>query len=133
MNESEKVTGGCLCGSIRYEAEVYLQDAFYCHCRMCQKSSGAPAEVGIFVRPETLRFTSGEPIYYQSSPTGRRGFCSDCGSRLVWMSPENPEDTNIAVGCLDHPEKVVPAKHTYVGSQLPWYNVEDDLPRHVED
>ena len=43
---SEDVTGGCLCGAVRFAARVYLKDAYYCHCRMCQKSSGAPADKG---------------------------------------------------------------------------------------
>ena len=40
-----KVTGGCLCGAVRYEAEAYIKAAHYCHCRMCQKTSGAPADL----------------------------------------------------------------------------------------
>ena len=48
-----KVTGGCLCGTVRYEAEVYLQSGWFCHCRMCQKTSGAPAEIAVPVKPGT--------------------------------------------------------------------------------
>ena len=51
----EKVTGGCLCGAVRYEAEVFLQNAFYRHCRMCQKSAGGPAEIGVYVKPGSFR------------------------------------------------------------------------------
>ncbi len=129
--KAEKVTGGCLCGAVRYEAEVYLNNAFYCHCRMCQRSSGAPAEIGVFVKPGSLRFIKEEPKYFQSSPFGKRGFCANCGSRLIWMDlrAEHQEWTNLVVGCLDHPENVVPASHSCVDSQLPWYRVDDGLPR----
>ena len=95
-------------------------------------SSGAPAEVGILVQADTLQFTTGEPVFYESSPGSLRGFCAKCGSRLVWMSPQNPEYTNISAGCLDHPENVVPTMHTYVGSQMPWYTIADGLPRNEE-
>ena len=128
-DEAYKVTGGCLCGAVRYEAEAYLKKAYYCHCRMCQKSTGAPAEIAVFVKPGTLAFTKEEPTYYQSSPFGRRGFCRHCGSRLIWMSPDKPEWTNLSAGCLDHPEKVEPSEHNCVESQLPWYQLADDLPR----
>ena len=125
------VTGGCLCGAVRYEAEAFLHNASYCHCRMCQRASGAPVQVSVFIRPETLRFTSGEPKYYQSSSFGERGFCPNCGSQLIWRSrsAEHPEWTNLGVGCLDHPEHFVPASHEGVESQLPWFNIDDDLSR----
>ena len=127
------VTGGCFCRVVRYEADVSLHDAYYCHCKTCQKTSGAPAEVGVLVKPGTLKFTGNEPKYFQSSPFGRRGFCFECGSRLIWMSPGNDEWTNVSAGSLDHPEHVVPKEHTCVESQLPWYQLADDLPRKRSD
>ncbi len=54
QGKAEKVTGGCFCGAVRYEAEVHLDDAYYCHCRTCQQTSGAPAEVGVLVKPESI-------------------------------------------------------------------------------
>ena len=129
---AEKVTGGCYCGAVRFEAEVYLHDAYYCHCRICQKLTGAPAEIAVLVKPGALRITKGEPKYYQTSHFAERSFCSDCGSRLIWrpVAPEAPEGwVNLPVGTLDHPEKAVPASHMCVESQLPWYKIDDGLPR----
>jgi adenylate cyclase len=125
------VTGGCLCGAVRYEAEVYLDEAYFCHCRMCQKSSGAPAEIAVLVKPGTLRFTGKEPKFYRSSPFAERGFCRDCGARIIYrpIAPEHAAYTNLAVGCLDHPEQVVPARHICVDTQQPWYKFQDGLPR----
>lgn len=123
------VTGGCLCGAVRYRADANLDEAYYCHCRMCQKSSGSPVEVGVSVRPGTLVFANEEPRYFDSSPIGKRGFCRHCGSRLVWMSPTKPEWTNLSAGSLDQPERVRPTQHLCVESQLPWFAVADDLPR----
>jgi len=128
-DEAYKVTGGCLCGGVRYEAEVYLKQAHYCHCRMCHRSSGPPVEVGVLVKPGTLAFTKEEPKYYRSSPFGLRGFCQHCGSRIIWDSPNKPEWTNVTVGSLDHPEEVVPSEHICVESQLPWFQLDDGLPR----
>ena len=122
------VTGGCLCGAVRYEAKANLQAAYYCHCRTCQRSSGAPAEIGVFLEPGSLHFTNEEPKYFQSSPFGRRGFCQHCGSRLIWMSPDKDEWTNVSVGTLDDPEQVVPTEHYCVESQLSWYKVAPELP-----
>ena len=129
----EPVTGGCFCGAVRYEAEVSLLEAYYCHCRSCQKLSGTPAEVGVFVKPGTLRFTKEEPKYFQTSPFAKQGFCQHCGSRLIYISPEKEDWTNISVGSLDHPEHAVPNEHICVESQLPWYKLADDLPRSRSD
>ena len=123
------VTGGCFCGAVRYEAEVSLQEAYYCHCKTCQKTSGAPAEIGVYVKPGTLIFTKGEPKFFQTSAIGKRGFCQHCGSRLIWMSPDRADWTNVSVGSLDHPEHATPNEHICVESQLPWYQLADDLPR----
>jgi hypothetical protein len=126
-----RVTGGCLCGFVRYEAEVYLGDAYYCHCRMCQRTSGAPAEIAVYVKPGTLRFTTEQPKFFRSSPFAERGFCPQCGARLIYrpLSTEYAAYTNLAVGCLDHPEKVVPTRHICVDTQQPWYKFADGLPR----
>ncbi len=128
MSDTSPVSGGCLCGAICYEAEAYVENANYCHCRMCQKSSGTPAEVAVLVKPGTLRFTTGEPKYFQSSPFAQRGFCPHCGSRLIWRSSECSDQVSLAVGCLDHPEDVVPSEHICVESQLPWYKIDETLP-----
>lgn len=124
------VSGGCLCGDVRYRAYANLDAAYYCHCRFCQKSSGSPVEVGVPVKPGTLKYMKEAPKYFDSSPIGQRGFCKRCGSRLVWLSPRRPDWANLSVGSLDHPEEVRPTQHLCVESQLPWFSLADDLPRH---
>jgi hypothetical protein len=98
---------------------------------MCQRSSGAPAEIAVPVKPGTLRFTATEPKFYRSSNFAERGFCPQCGARIIYrpISAKFAEYTNLAVGCLDHPDSVVPAKHIFVETQLPWYKFDDGLER----
>ena len=68
MSEKFKpVSGGCLCGAVRYEAEVNLREAYYCHCQTCQKLTGSPATVGVLVKPGTLSYAKEEPKFYQSA------------------------------------------------------------------
>ncbi len=130
-SEIQKVTGGCLCGAVRYEAEVFLRKAYYCHCRDCQKNSGQPAALGVPIKMGTLRFTHEEPKYYVSSQWGLRGFCPHCGSGLVWKARDPTEDwlTNLSPGSFDSPEDVRPCMHIYVERQLSWYKPDDDLPK----
>ena len=122
--EAVRVTGGCLCGSVRYEAEAYLRSAHYCHCRTCQKLTGAPVEVDVLVKDGSLKFTSKQPKYYQTSHFAERGFCPDCGSRLTYRLLAGGY-TNVTMGSLDDSTKVIPIQHLCVESQLPWFRMED--------
>jgi hypothetical protein len=128
------VSGGCLCGSIRYEADVFIKNGYICHCTMCQKSSGQPAEIGVLVKAGTLRYLKGEPKYFVSSQIGKRGFCAECGSRVVWQAtdPEQDWTTNLCVGGLDEPSDARVTCHIYADTQLPWYRACEDLPKFTE-
>jgi hypothetical protein len=124
------ITGGCLCGAVRFEATTSPTWIAYCHCRMCQRAYGQAS--GIFVafkgeQKDAFRFTKGEPKYYRSSAWLERGFCAECGSPLGIRSPQGH---SVMVGTLDHPEEWPPNDcHSGIESQLPWDIIHDDLPR----
>ncbi len=129
------MTGGCLCGAVRYEAEAYLNDAYYCHCRMCPRSSGTPAALAVYIVPGTLRYLAGRPRFYRSSELGQRGFCATCGSRLVWATADgsHPDWTSLDAGCLDEPARARPVAHNCVESRLPWFLPGAGLPQNRSD
>ncbi len=78
------VTGGCLCGDIRYRITGPAIDEGICHCRMCQRATGGLMVAGMTVSRDAFRLTRGEPKYYKSSPLAERGFCANCGSSLIY-------------------------------------------------
>ncbi|WP_170384266.1 GFA family protein [Ruegeria atlantica] len=90
MQDGEPIVGGCLCEAVRFELSEPLYDLHYCHCRTCQKVSGAPVIAGGFVSRDAIRFTRGGPKTYQSSPIVERDFCGDCGTYLLYR-PTIPE------------------------------------------
>ncbi len=136
MSDSpNKITGGCLCGAIRYESSEPPVKAGTCHCRMCQKSTGSAFMVMAAFSRTALRFTKGEPKLYRSSSIKEKGFCPDCGSLLfdrylVRTGKSNPDMVWVQLGTLDHPEAVSIDFHTGVESQLPWVHFDDGLPRY---
>jgi hypothetical protein len=134
MDEADPVTGGCLCGAVRFEARAFMKSAYYCHCTICQKTSGAPFEIGVLIKAGTLKFKRGAPTYYQSSSFGKRGFCGSCGSRIVWAPTDAKDDwsLNVSVCALDNPADVRPNCHTYIDTKLPWLHIRDELPRFTE-
>jgi hypothetical protein len=72
-------TGGCQCGRVRYTAELESDDAYLCHCRMCQRATGGVAAAFTQVLRAAVTW-EGEPEWYQSSPIAHRPFCPGCGT-----------------------------------------------------
>ncbi len=134
IEQPTPVTGGCLCRRVRYEAEVFLHNGYICHCTICQRSTGQPAEITVLIKAGTLRYLGDEPKYFQSSADGKRGFCTNCGSRIVWQALDSKDDwlTNVTVGSLDHPAEAGVTRHIYADTQLPWYRVCEHLPKLTE-
>ena len=131
MSKPEPVMGGCLCGTVRYEATEPLYDTHYCHCRKCQKASGAPVIAGAFLPSVALCFTHAEPNFYKSSSIVERGFCGNCGTYLLYR-PLIPEWSNwviITIASLDHPETAPPQRHYGIEGQIEWFNTHDNFPR----
>ncbi len=134
VEETTLITGGCLCGAVRYESSEPPIRTTICHCRMCQKSTGSAFMVAVGFPRTALRTTKGEPKLYRSSSIKDKSFCADCGSLLFdqFLVPTGntaPDMIWIQIGTLDHPEAVSVDAHTGVESQLPWVHFDDGLPR----
>ena len=130
--EDSPVTGGCLCGAVRYEISAPAIDVAYCHCRMCQRFTGGQIVAGAFFPAEAIRFTQGDLKYYRSSPIAERGFCVNCGSSVIYKSLAKRKFSHahwVLLASLDEPENFVPSWHLGIESQMPWLDVRDDLPR----
>jgi hypothetical protein len=117
--------GGCLCGQVRYRAAGEARSPAYCHCRMCQRATGAPVTAWVRFAASFVRFT-GEMKTYESSPGTHRGFCPSCGSSLAILTDDS-ERVALAIPTLDEPERIPPSHHGWTSSQLPWLWIEDGL------
>ncbi|NKL79135.1 GFA family protein [Rhizobium leguminosarum] len=120
-------TGGCLCGSCRYEFAGDPPHSGYCHCDMCKKATGGPFAVLVQARIDDLAWTVGTPTSYRSSPIATRGFCGKCGTPL-YLQYDGDELIRVTVGSLDHPEKIDPAGHYGAESRLDWADCGRGLP-----
>jgi hypothetical protein len=127
-----ELTGGCLCGAVRFRVTEKQFAAYYCHCTICQKHSGGPFITAAMVPIEALLFTKGNPKAYESSPGFVRLFCSTCGSPMGGRAKDNPQLATFRIGCLDDPNSIGPALHIYTSTQIPWCEVSDDLPRYAK-
>jgi hypothetical protein len=130
------LTGGCLCGGVRFEVTAPLVSASYCHCTRCQRRTGTAAAASARVAPGSLRVTSGEELVRAYDP-GDGGFlkefCSTCGGALWSRSPEDPGVIGVRLGTFDGDPGIRPQYRQYVTYAAVWEPVpEDGLPRHPE-
>ena len=124
-------TGGCLCRSVRFETWDEPIAVGYCHCRFCQLALGAPLSAWVVYRNSAVRFLGDEPKMYKSSLIAERAFCGNCGTSLFTKhyAPDESEYIPIRLATMDNPADFIPTMHFGVESQLPWLDINDDLPR----
>lgn len=124
------LSGGCLCGAVRYDCAAEPQITVHCHCHDCRRSSGTGHCTHIAVPKEALR-VSGEVKFYESPAdsgnTVRRGFCSTCGSPLYSTNSGMPGMAALRASSLDDPEMVKPQLVVYASRAAAWDPVDPDL------
>jgi hypothetical protein len=124
--------GGCLCGELRYTARRSPIDAGYCHCRLCQRSSGAPALAWASFPERAVVYVKGAPSIYRSSSHGQREFCGACGCQIAYRESEDATTVDVNLATLDDPGALRPEYHVWTMSRIPWFDVADDLPRYAD-
>ena len=127
VSEEVKITGGCLCGAIRYEADHQPLVSALCHCRMCQKNFGSAFSAALGFKSSGFRILFGAPVCYQSSEFVQRSFCGSCGSPIAYQR-DDTEFVAIQMGTLDHPEKYEPKAQIYTETKIPWVDIQSHLP-----
>ncbi len=100
-----EVTGGCLCGAVRFRVTAKPLAAYYCHCTMCQRNGGGPFMAGATVPIEAFAFTKGEPKAYESSPGFVRLSCGECGSPLGFQAKDQSQIGGFRLGVPERPER----------------------------
>jgi hypothetical protein len=133
--EAPAMTGGCLCGKVRWEITAPLVLAGYCHCTRCQRRTGTAAAVSARIAPGSLRVTSGQELIKPYRPPDGfiKVFCAHCGGALWSQSPENPEIISVRMGTFDADPGIRPSYRQFVAYAAPWEPIPDDgLPRFPE-
>ena len=127
-DESKPVlTGGCQCGAIRYALKVVPSKVSICHCRMCQKASGAPFASFAEIDRENFVWTRGKPATFRSSSIAERDFCAACGTPLSFHRIDGPR-IEIMTGTFDRPDLMAPTRQYGSESRLGWVVAIANLP-----
>ncbi len=130
------LTGGCLCGRVRFEVTEPLVTAGYCHCTRCRRRTGTAAALSAVAAPGSLRVVAGEESIGAYDP-GDGGFlkvfCSACGGALWARHPTDPDRLSVRMGAFDGDPGIRPSYRQFVAYAAPWEPIPDDgLPRYPE-
>ena len=130
------LTGGCLCGGVRFEVSESLVSAGYCHCTRCQRRTGTAAAASARVAPGSLEVVAGEELIRAWEPPDGgflKVFCSACGGALWSQSAEDPEIVGVRMGTFDRDPGIRLSYRQFVAYAAPWEPIPDDgLPRYPE-
>jgi len=119
----ETITGGCLCGQLRYEAKGSPQFAGFCCCADCRKSSGAGFIPFMGFAPGDVRVTGSvlmHSLKHDDGRTAERNRCPDCGSLVFGGEIGNAHSHTIYAGTLDEPERFTPKIAIFLRDKADW-------------
>jgi hypothetical protein len=106
----EAMSGGCACGRVRFMANIDNDDAYLCHCRMCQRATGSVSIAFKSVKRADVTWER-EPDWYDSSPIARRPYCRECGTSLGFQFKDDGETMDLTVASFDDPSRFKPTHH----------------------
>lgn len=112
MTEGAKdiLTGDCQCGRVRYRVGIENDDAYLCHCRMCQRATGGFAAAFKNVKRADIVWEH-QPDRFASSPLAHRGYCRECGTPLTFEYDQSSRNLDLTLGSFDDPGQFRPTSH----------------------
>lgn len=123
------LSGGCLCGGVRWRVETGPVPVVACHCEDCRRTTGNHVACATFLAAD-VRIDETTLRWYASSQTGRRGFCGTCGGNLFWTATDW-DRLEIWMGTADMPTGLHLSAHEFTASKADWDAIPPDgLPRY---
>lgn len=125
------ITGGCLCGAVRYSVSAPPIAVRQCWCRDCQYWASGSATVNAVFEVGKVAMTDTLATFVSTADSGntmRRGFCPACGTPVTSASDARPEYVVLRVGTMDQPSLVPPAMTIWTDSAPAWAHHDPGLP-----
>ena len=125
--------GGCDCGYIRYRMETRPLFVHCCHCRWCQRETGASFALNALIEADRVTLLHGEPeVVDTPSESGfgqKIARCPKCRI-AVWSNygGAGPAVRFVRVGTLDQPDHLPPDIHIFTASKQPWVVIPPGVP-----
>ena len=129
MTTDKKVAGSCLCGAVKFSANLPSKWCAHCHCSMCRKAHGAGYVTWVGFEQEQVSITkdTDQLEWHDSSPGAQRGFCRQCGSSMFFRSERWAGELHIALGCIDGQINFRPQANVFFDRHVEWMPIEKSL------
>jgi hypothetical protein len=127
-----EMTGGCLCGQVRYKANAEPALTAICHCKNCQKQAGSAFSIVVAVPESALTIQGTTKTYNDKGDSGKpvdRIFCPECGSPIISVAPALPGLSIIKAGTLDDTSWLKPTMEIFCDSAQPWLTLPGSMQR----
>jgi len=131
--QDEKFDGGCTCGAVRYRMTSAPMFVHCCHCRWCQRETGASFALNAMIEADRVVLLQGEPELVDTpsnSGKGQKFFrCPECRIAL-WSNYAGAGEKLrfVRVGTLDQPDRLPPDIHIFTASKQPWLALPPGVP-----
>jgi hypothetical protein len=133
--QGKDLTGGCLCGAVRYESASGPLVAAHCYCIDCRKSSGTGHCTHVVVPAESFTLHGKAAQYDHPADSGTmvsRHFCPTCGSALFSTGDSGSGLVFLRASSLDDPDIATPQASVYASRAPKWDPVDPALPSFPE-
>jgi hypothetical protein len=119
MDRTDRMAGGCSCGSVRYSLSEPPREVLVCHCRDCRRATGAQSVAWLIQPLRSIEFTRGTPASRESSPEVTRVFCRGCGTQIGYRN-RTADSVAVTLASLDDPSAFRPTRTTFEEQRLAW-------------
>jgi hypothetical protein len=125
------ITGGCLCGAVRYRVTAAPLTARTCWCRLCQYLGAGGPTVNVCFPADAVTIEGALGDYRSVADSGNvmhRRFCPACGTQVTSAAESRPHLVFLRAGTLDDPEIAAPAMTIWTSAAPSWACIDDRLP-----
>ena len=116
-------TARCACGELVVTITGEPNATVLCHCKDCQRRTGAPFGVGNYYTPDQIEITGSAKAYERATDVGNRMrnfFCPSCGTTVYWLAGPALDRVGVATGCFDEPDGAMPHRSVYEERKHVW-------------
>lgn len=121
---SQSLTGGCLCGSVRYVVDAPVERLAACYCSDCQRMTSAGGSINAVVPASAFRLTQGQTkVFTKTADSGNalhRHFCGDCGTWLYNPMGDDPGRIVLKAGAFDRHDGMKVELNLWARSRPQW-------------
>ena len=117
------LTGGCMCGAVRYKILAAPIATGLCHCDRCRPQSGSAFSTVIIIKRSTCELEGETAVFDDVGASGlhvARRYCPRCGSPLTTESDAIPDLMFVKAGGIDHNQWFHPMMELFAGKRRPW-------------